>query len=301
MGRLRNTYIIFTSDNGFFFGEHRLVGGKFLAYEPATHLPFLMRGPGIKPGSSTGELAMNIDIAPTILELAHATADKSVDGRSLVPYITDTSLRSPAAAALRVLRRDQRRRGQRRRTVAGRQGERQLERSHRLDHGPAKGLHRDPARRLQVHRVALGRERALRHHQRPVRAQQPRPRQELRTDPQLPPQPAARARGLLGRTCREEIAAPIPLTQAPAAQDQASERKGTARKRTGTETGPAEIDLLVRGEGRYPLLTRLLAGSPAPGRGGFRARSAKRSEGVPTLSSRRRTPLCWRLGAARAG
>lgn len=94
MKRLRNTYIIFTSDNGFFFGEHRLTGGKFLAYEPATHVPFLMRGPGIKPGSQTGELAANIDIAPTILELAHATPDKSIDGRSLVPYITDTSLRS---------------------------------------------------------------------------------------------------------------------------------------------------------------------------------------------------------------
>jgi N-acetylglucosamine-6-sulfatase len=94
LGRLRNTYIIFTSDNGFFFGEHRLIGGKFLAYEPSTHLPFLMRGPGIKPGTSTGELAANIDIAPTILELAHATADKSIDGRSLVPYITDTTLRS---------------------------------------------------------------------------------------------------------------------------------------------------------------------------------------------------------------
>ncbi len=94
MGRLRNTYIIFTSDNGFFFGEHRLTGGKFLAYEPSTHLPFLMRGPGIKPGTTTGELAANIDIAPTILELAGATADKSLDGRSLVPYITDTSLRT---------------------------------------------------------------------------------------------------------------------------------------------------------------------------------------------------------------
>ncbi len=92
--RLRNTYIIFTSDNGFFYGEHRLTGGKFLAYEPSTHLPFLMRGPGIRPGSQTGELAANIDIAPTILELAHAKADMSIDGRSLVPYIHDTSLRS---------------------------------------------------------------------------------------------------------------------------------------------------------------------------------------------------------------
>ncbi len=92
--RLRNTYIIFTSDNGFFYGEHRLTGGKFLAYEPATHLPFLMRGPGIKPDTSTGELAANIDIAPTILELAGVTPDKSVDGQSLVPFFRDPSLRT---------------------------------------------------------------------------------------------------------------------------------------------------------------------------------------------------------------
>jgi arylsulfatase A-like enzyme len=93
-GRLRNTYIIFTSDNGFFFGEHRLLGGKFLAYEPATHLPFLIRGPGIRPGVKSGELSMNIDIAPTILELAGAEADKSIDGRSMVPFIRDPELRS---------------------------------------------------------------------------------------------------------------------------------------------------------------------------------------------------------------
>jgi N-acetylglucosamine-6-sulfatase len=94
LGRLRNTYIIFTSDNGFFFGEHRLLGGKFLAYEPATHMPFLIRGPGIRPGTETGELAANIDVAPTLLELAGAEATKSIDGRSLVPYLEDSELRS---------------------------------------------------------------------------------------------------------------------------------------------------------------------------------------------------------------
>lgn len=92
--RLRNTYILFTSDNGFFFGEHRLLGGKFLAYEPATHLPFLIRGPGVKQDSSTGELAANIDIAPTILQLAGVEADKSIDGRSLVPFLRDPELRT---------------------------------------------------------------------------------------------------------------------------------------------------------------------------------------------------------------
>ncbi|HET7445536.1 MAG TPA: sulfatase-like hydrolase/transferase [Solirubrobacterales bacterium] len=92
--RLRNTYIIFTSDNGFFYGEHRLTGGKFLAYEPSTHLPFLMRGPGIKPGTETGQLASNVDIAPTVLELAGVTADKSIDGSSLYPYAHDSALRT---------------------------------------------------------------------------------------------------------------------------------------------------------------------------------------------------------------
>ena len=92
--RLRNTYVIFTSDNGFFFGEHRLIGGKFLAYEPATHLPFLIRGPRIRPGSESGELVQNIDVAPTILELSGAKADKSIDGRSLVPFLRDPELRT---------------------------------------------------------------------------------------------------------------------------------------------------------------------------------------------------------------
>jgi arylsulfatase A-like enzyme len=92
--RLRNTYIIFTSDNGFFYGEHRLTGGKFLAYEPSTHLPFLMRGPGIKAGTETGQLAANIDIAPTVLELAGVEADKSIDGTSLYPFAHDPALRT---------------------------------------------------------------------------------------------------------------------------------------------------------------------------------------------------------------
>jgi len=92
--RLRNTYIIFTSDNGFFYGEHRLLGGKFLAYEPSTHLPFLIRGPGIKPGSESGEIVGNIDITPTILELAGVTPDKSLDGRSMKPFFEDPDLRT---------------------------------------------------------------------------------------------------------------------------------------------------------------------------------------------------------------
>ena len=94
MQRLRNTYVIFTSDNGFFFGEHRLTGGKYLAYEPATHLPFLIRGPHIRPGSESDELTANVDVAPTLLELAGVEADKSIDGRSMVPFLRDPELRT---------------------------------------------------------------------------------------------------------------------------------------------------------------------------------------------------------------
>jgi N-acetylglucosamine-6-sulfatase len=94
LGRIENTYVIFTSDNGFFFGEHRLVGGKFLAYEPSTHLPLIIRGPGIEPNTHTGQLVNTVDIAPTILELAQVTPDKSIDGTSLTPFMTDPTLRT---------------------------------------------------------------------------------------------------------------------------------------------------------------------------------------------------------------
>lgn len=94
LGRINNTYVIFTSDNGFFFGQHRLVGGKFLAYEPATHLPLIIRGPGIEPNTKSGQLVSTVDIAPTILELAGVNPDKSIDGTSMVPFMTDPSLRT---------------------------------------------------------------------------------------------------------------------------------------------------------------------------------------------------------------
>jgi N-acetylglucosamine-6-sulfatase len=94
LNRLENTYVIFTSDNGFFFGQHRLVGGKFLAYEPSTHLPLIIRGPGIEPDTHTGQLVSTIDIAPTILELAQVKPDKSIDGTSLVPFMQEPSLRT---------------------------------------------------------------------------------------------------------------------------------------------------------------------------------------------------------------
>jgi arylsulfatase A-like enzyme len=91
-GELRNTYIFVLSDNGFFFGEHRLERSKFLPYEPATHMPLFVRGPGITPSSVSSELVGNIDLAPTIVELAKAHNDRGFDGRSLVDFWQDPSL-----------------------------------------------------------------------------------------------------------------------------------------------------------------------------------------------------------------
>jgi len=93
-GRLANTYVLFTTDNGFFTGQHRIERGKFLPYEPALHLPLLIRGPGIRPGSTTSELAANVDITPTVLGLAGVRADRSLDGRPLEPFWRHTGRRT---------------------------------------------------------------------------------------------------------------------------------------------------------------------------------------------------------------
>ena len=81
-GRLDSTYILFTSDNGFFQGEHRIHKGKYLAYDPSSHVPLLIRGPGIPPGTVSGEVVSNADLAPTILEAAGADR-RPADGRAL--------------------------------------------------------------------------------------------------------------------------------------------------------------------------------------------------------------------------
>lgn len=96
-GELDETYFIFTSDNGYMQGEHRVRSGKMLPYDPSTRVPLLVRGPGIPAGRVSGELVANIDLAPTVLELAGATAGKTVDGRSLLPFARNPSLRTKRA------------------------------------------------------------------------------------------------------------------------------------------------------------------------------------------------------------
>jgi N-acetylglucosamine-6-sulfatase len=83
-GELANTLFIYTADNGFFHGEHRIPGGKHRLYEPSARVPLLIRGPGIPENVNVADLAVNADLAPTILDAAGATAGRATDGRSLL-------------------------------------------------------------------------------------------------------------------------------------------------------------------------------------------------------------------------
>lgn len=81
-GKLDNTIIVFTSDNGFMRGEHRLEGKK-LVYEESVRVPLIIRGPGIGANQTRDQLVNNLDLAATIVDSANATAGRTLDGHSL--------------------------------------------------------------------------------------------------------------------------------------------------------------------------------------------------------------------------
>jgi len=86
MGELENTYIIYTSDHGISIGRHGLVGKQNL-YEHAWRVPYIVKGPGIKPGTrAKGNIYLH-DTLPTLLELAGIEVPKTVDGTSFKPVL----------------------------------------------------------------------------------------------------------------------------------------------------------------------------------------------------------------------
>ena len=93
-GILNETYIIFTSDNGYMQGQHRLHQGKFVAYDPSSKVPLLLRGPGVPTGVTSSELVSNVDIVKTVLDISGASPQITVDGRSLLPFALDPERRS---------------------------------------------------------------------------------------------------------------------------------------------------------------------------------------------------------------
>jgi N-acetylglucosamine-6-sulfatase len=88
-GELDSTLVVFTADNGFFHGEHRVQSGKVLHYEPSTRVPLILRGPGIPRGAVRRQLVANVDVAPTIVLAAGATPGRAMDGRPLQPFAGD--------------------------------------------------------------------------------------------------------------------------------------------------------------------------------------------------------------------
>jgi arylsulfatase A-like enzyme len=83
-GELDRTIVAFTSDNGYFLGEHRIRQGKILPYEPALAVPLLVRGPGIPAGEVRTDPFTTIDFAPTILAAAGTAVDLPLNGRNLL-------------------------------------------------------------------------------------------------------------------------------------------------------------------------------------------------------------------------
>jgi N-acetylglucosamine-6-sulfatase len=86
-GELSNTYIVFTTDNGIYLGEHRL-RAKAAAYEQAIRVPLLVRGPAVPQGVTRSQMVLNNDLAPTFANLAGVRPPAFVDGRSLSPLLS---------------------------------------------------------------------------------------------------------------------------------------------------------------------------------------------------------------------
>jgi N-acetylglucosamine-6-sulfatase len=87
-GFAENTYVVFTSDNGFATYRNRIFS-KAAPYEYSHGVPLIVRGPGVAEGAVDHRLVANIDLAPTFAQLAEAPRPSFVDGRSLVPILTD--------------------------------------------------------------------------------------------------------------------------------------------------------------------------------------------------------------------
>jgi arylsulfatase A-like enzyme len=83
---LSHTVIVYTSDNGFLWGEHRL-GGKVWPYEESTHVPMIVRTPWTAAPERNHQPVLNIDLASTISELAGVEPALPQDGRSFVPFL----------------------------------------------------------------------------------------------------------------------------------------------------------------------------------------------------------------------
>ncbi len=85
-----NTYIVFSSDNGYHMGDHRLLPGKMTAFDTDINVPLVIAGPGVARGRTLHAIAENIDLRPTFSKLGGAPVPSNVDGHTLVPLFRGT-------------------------------------------------------------------------------------------------------------------------------------------------------------------------------------------------------------------
>jgi N-acetylglucosamine-6-sulfatase len=88
-GELDDTLFVYTSDNGFFHGEHRVTREKVMPYDAGARIPLVLHGPGVPQGLKLSQLVGNIDWAPTLVDAADATPARLMDGRSLFELMDD--------------------------------------------------------------------------------------------------------------------------------------------------------------------------------------------------------------------
>merc|ERR1712190_382712 len=91
LGLANNTYIMYSSDHGFQLGEFNILIDKRHMYDHDIRIHMLVRGPGIKAGSTFPYLGTNVDVAPTWLGLAGLAKPAGMDGRSFAPLLIDES------------------------------------------------------------------------------------------------------------------------------------------------------------------------------------------------------------------
>jgi N-acetylglucosamine-6-sulfatase len=88
-GELDNTLFVYTADNGFFHGEHRIPAGKVQVYEPSIRVPLVVRGPGVPRGVRMTQASVNVDLATTLADAANARPGRTGDGISLLGLLAN--------------------------------------------------------------------------------------------------------------------------------------------------------------------------------------------------------------------
>lgn len=99
-GLARDTYLVFSSDNGLHMGEHRLMPGKLTAFDTDIRVPLIVVGPGVPRGSKVAAITQNTDLAPTFLRLAGQRTPLWMEGHSLAAFLRGRRVRGWRRAAL---------------------------------------------------------------------------------------------------------------------------------------------------------------------------------------------------------